>query len=355
MCSQVDNPVEKEYANRFAKEKSRVESKNARENILQFWRDNKDICDEAYNYYAEYENNKAKYVKEPIRLEKEKFQKHLKSRKILILTANSIERGVFIRWLSEKNGSPLETYMVGVYSYNIYNVICEDAAEIKEISIIHVSPGKTGEGEARRVINSTCKLFHPDYIIALGICYGFNKDRHAIGYVFLSERVTVFRVNYRDSEDNLGLEVETLIEKQPAHNLVQSIKGRLMYTMVQNFLSDKMRPIYSLTEFGRFLSIDSLISNTKVKQALYEQHSKTRPEPICGEMEGPGILQSDIVQEDNFSNWIIVKSMCDWGEMKNDLDPDKRISNQIKDSLQAFAMTNTCSVFEKILDDLSEV
>lgn len=356
MCSQIDSPVEEKYAGGLATEKAESKSESALDNILHFYQDNKPICDKAYQYYTEYENNKAEYVSEPIRLSMGEFLKRLKSRKILVLTANPIERGVLIRWLSEKNSLPLETYMVGNYSYNVYNAACKDTTETEEVSIIHVNPGITGEEYTRRVINSTHKIFQPDCIVALGICYGFDKNRYSIGYVFLSESLTVFRINFRDAEDEtIRLEAETEFEKQPAHHLIQSIRERIMYIMARNFLSDERQPLYAPMKLGRFLSINSLMSNKMAKQALVEQYGMIRPKPLAGEMEGPGILKSDIVQEHGFSNWLIVKSVCDWGEMKNNLDSDEHKSEQIKDSLQAFAMTNACSVFDKILADLCEV
>jgi len=348
----MDSLVEKEYADGLAKEKAKSKSETARDNILRFYKKNKRICDKAYKYYAKYNGDKTKHVNEPIHLTAEKFVKQLKLKKILILTANSIERGIFIRWLSEKKGSPLETYMVGNYAYNVYNV----TDEAKEFSIIHVDPGKTGEDYTRRAINNTCKIFQPDYIVALGICYGFYNNEYSIGHVFLSDSLTVFRFNFRDAEDKtIRLETETEFEKQPAHNLLQPIRQRLMYTMTRNILSDDKQPLYVQTKFGKFLSTNSLMSNKTAKQALMEQYGKTKPKPLGGEMEGPGILKSDIVQEKGFLNWLIVKGICDWGEMKNDLDPDEHKSELIKDSLQAYAMTNTCGVFDKILADLCEV
>ncbi len=352
MCNQMDRLVEKKYADGLAKEKEKSKSETARDNILKFYKKNKKICDKAYKYYAKYNDDKTKHVNEPIHLTAEEFLKQLNGKKILILTANSIERGVFIRWLSEKKGSPLETYMVGNYAYNVYNVT--DAA--KEFSIIHVDPGRTGEDCTRRAINNTCKIFQPDCIVALGICYGFYNIEYSIGHVFLSDSLTVFRFNFRDSEDEtIALETETEFEKQPAHNLLQPISQRLMYTMSRNILSDEKQPLYVKTKFGKFLSTNSLMSNQNAKQVLMEHYGKTKPKPLGGEMEGPGILKSDIVQEKGFLNWLIVKSICDWGEMKNDLDPDKHKNELIKDSLQAYAMTNTCSVFDKILADLCEV
>lgn len=355
-CSHADYSVEKEYADGLAKNTAAQKSQNAKDNILKFYSGNKVICDKAYQYYKEYETNISKFVKEPIHLTADEFLQRLKDKKMLVLTANPIELGVLVRWLSEKNGSPLETYMVGGYAYNIYNGVNNNSTAPKEYSIIHVNPGMTGDDSTRRVINSTCKMFQPESIVSLGICYGFDYEKYCIGHVFLSESLTVFRVNFRDSEgDTIKLEPETEFDKQPAYKLVRSIRERIMYIMAQNFLSDDEEPVYAKMRLGKFLSTNSLMSNKNAKRTLVEQYCITKPVPLGGEMEGPGILKSDIVQEKDYSNWLVVKSICDWGEAKNELDPDKEKSEQIKDSLQAFAMTNTCSVFDKILSELCEV
>lgn len=356
MCCLTDNPMEKEYANGLAQNAAANKSKSAHENILNFYQDNKEICEKAYQYYNEYEENKIKYVNEPIHSTPNEFKQQLKSKKILVLTANPIERGVLLHWLSEKQSAPLKTFLVGRYSYNIYDAETKNTTKPKEFSIIHVSPGITGEDSTRRVINRTCEIFRPDCIISLGICYGFNHNKYSIGYVFLSENLTVFRINFRDGEGkSISFETETEFEKQPSYNLVQSIRERIMYIMAQNFLSDANKPLYAQMKLGKFLSINSLMSNKDVKTALLEQFGKTTPEPLGGEMEGPGILKSDIVQEEGYSNWLVVKSICDWGEAKNSLDQDENKNDQIKDSLQAFSMANACSVFDKILTDLCEV
>lgn len=354
----TDNRLEQEYANGLARNMAGQKTESAIDNILTFYKENEGICTKAYQYYKGYEENKAKYVKEPIRLTQEEFIKHLEGKKILVLTANPIERGVFLRWLAEKGGSPtpLETFLVGRYSYNVYKNVTSNTTRPKVFSIIHVNPGKTGEDPTRRAINQTCKVFQPDCIISLGICYGFNHNKFSIGYVFLSENLSVFRVNYRDENGgSLRLELETEFEKQPSYNLIQSINERIMYIMAQNFLSDANQPIYAQMKSGKFLSIDSLMSSKEIKMALLEQFGQIKPVPLGGEMEGQGILKSDVVQECDYSNWLVVKSICDWGEAKNSLDEDAEKSERIKDSLQAFSMANACSVFDKILVELCEV
>lgn len=356
VCKQINYPIEKEYAAGLKKEESESKSKTALDNILQFYKENKAICDKAYQYYTKYNDDKSKYVNEPTRLTATAFQERIKGQKILILTANPIERGVLIHWLSEKSGAPLDSYIVNNYSYNVCDIVIQTTGKTEKFHIIHLDPGRTGEEFTRSAVNSACKLFQPNYIVALGVCYGFYSKKYTIGNVFISDSVSVFRINFKDTEDGtIGIEPECEFEKQPTHNLVQCINSRIMYTMIPNILSKKEKPVYAQPKLGKLLSINSLVSNATAKQALIKQYETIRPKPLGGEMEGAGILKSDIVQEDDFLNWLIVKSICDWGEMKNRLSSDTEENERIKDTIQAFAMTNTCSVFNTILVDLCEV
>lgn len=344
MFTKSEGSIEIKYQEGLRQVNENARSDEAKEDIMNFYNEHQDICDRALKYYQEYEEYKSNYVKEPKRITSDEFCKVIKSKTILLLTANPIERGVLLRWLSEKHGAPLDTYMVKSFSYNLLHIN-------DKISIIHTSPGMTGDEYTRKLINKTCELFTPNCICSIGICYGFNRKKHSIGSVFLSESVTSLRMNFRDSStsEDVSFEAEIEIEDHPSYSLIQSIKSRLMYTMSYSILSDVESPTIVNPVAGKFLSLNSLVSHAIVKKALMDQYGKTKPKPLGGEMEGSGILKADIVQDNEYNRWLIIKSICDWGEMKNE------ISESIKDSLQAFAMSNSCGVFEKIINDLCEV
>lgn len=270
----------------------------------------------------------------------------LKEVKILAVTANPIERAVFLRWLSERNGKPL-------YTYRIKKLVCNICHIDENKTIIHVSTGKTGEEYTRKAINRACRVFNPDYICLVGICYGLNMAKYSIGSVFVSETLKTFRLNFRDEleSDEVTFEAEDEYSEHPSDEFVQIIRDRIMYTQMYSILSQDKVPVSVNTKLGRFLSCNSLMSSRKVKHAVLEQYSNKGSEPLGGEMEGAGILKSYVVDEEKFKNWLIIKSVCDWGEKKNALDPDPAISEYIKDSLQAYAMTNTCGVFETLIED----
>lgn len=324
----MNNFSEEVYRSGLDEEKEKSKSDGATENVVNFYCTHKKICDEAYEFFKGYDENINKYVISQQKITPESFSSLLKEVKILAITANPIERAVFLRWLSEKNGEPLDTYRIGKFVCNICHI--DDNK-----TIIHVSTGKTGEEYTRKAINRACKVFNPDYICLVGICYGLNMTKYPIGSVFISESLKTFRLNFRDEleSDEVTFEAEDEYSEHPSEEFIQVIRDRIMYTQMYSILSKEQSPESANTKLGRFLSCNSLMSNRKVKHAVLEQYSNKGSEPIGGEMEGAGILKSYIVEEKKFKNWLIIKSVCDWGEKKNALNPDPAISEYIKDSM----------------------
>ena len=290
---------------------------------------------------------------EPQRLPINELQFQMKKPCVLVLTANPIERGIFLRWMAEHNYGPVLTYMIEGYAFNVQRI----AVNGIDVSIVHADPGKTGEELTRQIINTACSVIQPTCICEVGICYGFNRRRNTVGTVFLSESITVFRINFRDSDKNsiVTLEPEMETEKQPADNFVQALRGRLLYTMIPSLISREDRPFFAKAEIGKLISVNSLISNKQVKEVLLGCYENSRTKPLGGEMEGAGLLKSEIVQGKGFDRWLIIKSICDWGEVKNNLEKDKEKNELIKNSIQALAMCNSVGVFEKLLPELCEV
>ena len=203
------------------------------DNVVAFYKENKEICDAALEYYYGYEENLDQYVSPPqYILSTDEFLSKIGNEAILVMTANPIERGVLLRCLSEKVGQPLDTYQVNDLTCNICNLN-------DRITIIHVNPGKTGEEYTRRAINRITNVFIPDFICLAGICYGMNMNKNTIGDVFISDRVKTFRLNFRDSldSDEIRFEVEEEYDAKPSGVIVQRIRDNLMYTRYYNILT----------------------------------------------------------------------------------------------------------------------
>ncbi len=332
---------------------SKRKDKNALNNIISFYRKNKAICQRAYNYNEEIEKNIKRFLTSPIHIKKKEVAKLIPDIVILVLTVNPIETNVFLHWLydKQKTPSPLKHYTVEDSDFEM--TIYHDPENEQKI-IIHVSPFKTGENETRKILNRIRKIFKPTYLFMLGICYGLDFSKHSIGSVFISDTVQTFRINLRDDDSNSD-ETEFQAERedtgQPDEKLIRKIRQFISYGQYQSIVSDDTLSWEGTSIMGMFLSCNSLISSHKVKQAIMTQWN-SQPKPLGGEMEAGGVLKSYIVEEKHFSKWIIIKSICDWGEKKNLLSQNLNENKKIKDSLQAFAMSNTCGAFDSLLNIL---
>ncbi len=343
-----------EFENGVKQEQERVASQNAVDNIIDFYNKHQKICDDSYEYYKIFEEKMNSFVSTPQRVTKKLFVDEMRKNKlkILVITANPIEKGVFLRWLQGKAeneygpGFILDSYLVGKTAL----VVCNISGK----TIVHIQTKDTGEEYTRVAINEATKLFKPSYIVMLGICYGLEMDRYQIGSVFVSESITTFRLNFRDDEksDETIYQAQNEYIKAPDEDLVDTIRSKLSLTQIHSVLSETAKPTIAKTAVGKILSSNSLMSSKKVKNAVMEQYAQNKPHPLGGEMEGAGILKSSLVQERKFRKWMIIKSICDWGEKKNKLSEDKEKNEKMKDSIQAFAMTNTCGTFEAILNEL---
>ena len=317
--------------------------KNAVDNIKDFISNNDDICSRALNYYYDYNDNYEKYLDKPVRISAEQLKQYVNYSSVLVLTANPIENGVFLHWLYDKTRAPLITLQINGLYYHVCNT--------NSISIVHVHTNKTGEEFTRRTLNRVRRVFRPDYIFMLGICYGFtDMRRYPIGSVFASDSIRSYRLNFREKygSDEVIFQAEEEYNKSPSEDLIQLIQGCLNHKQTRNILPNLPSVHIARTEVGKFLSSNCLMDSRKVKKAVLDQFG-TMTKPLGGEMEGAGILKSYLVEEDGFVDWMVIKSICDWGEKKNSIVSDPIESERIKNSLQAFAMTNTCGAFENIL------
>lgn len=334
---------EKVFKFLLQRQKDDKESKNAAENIKSFIKKNDSICNMAREYYYDYKENYERFHELQQSDSEEQLQQYLNNTTVLVLTANPIENGVFIHWLYDKSGSPVVTFQINSIYYHICNIL--------NTTIVHVHTYKTGEEPTRQTLNHVRRVFRPDYVFMLGICYGLSDmRRYPIGSVFASESIKSYRLNFREDfdSDDVRFQAEEEYSEKPNRSLIDLVRGCWMHRQTYSILPDLPCIQIARTEVGMFLSSNCLMDSRKVKNAVLQQVG-TMTKPLGGEMEAAGILKSYLVEEDGFVNWMIIKSICDWGEKKNSVEKDPKKSEEIKDSLQAFAMSNTCGAFENIL------
>lgn len=337
----------KEYAAGLAMRRKRDVGEEARINVIDFFNNHEKFCVAAYSYYLEYKSNVNRFVEIPRNSSKSEIYNRVNN-VILLITANHIERGIFLRRLSDFYGDKLPTYSIGAYSYQIINK--------DNYTIVHLHTGRTGDEFTRRAINAAHKVFKKKIkcIILLGICYGIDFSEQCLGEVVISNAVSGYRINFRDEENDLKFEPELEFEEKPSKDWITKIESIISYFHFSHDIFSKPdgEEIISFNAYtGKILSSNSLLSSRDVKEAVVNYVGHVKPKAYGGEMEACGIFKTNIFEtSQGFKNWIIIKAICDWGESKNALDSDKARGKMIKDSVQAFAMTNACVTFFKLLE-----
>lgn len=325
----------KDYEKELQKHEQIKESNSAAENVIKFYSMNKSFCDKAYNYYKEYKNFKNLFL-DSQNISVQSFIKNLGANPILIVTSNPIEEAILLHSLFDYTKKRLKCFFIEDYVYGI--------AKIKKYTIVHIHTKSTGEESARVAINAATKIFSPIYVFLLGICYGFDHESHVLGTVVISNKVLGLHVDFRD----YSYEFIEEFNKQPDLRLIDKLENRLNYFQPENKLLNDSVNMTAKT--GIIISINSLVSNKKFKNSLFNAY-KIKPRPLGGEMEVKGLFKTDWFENQGQKKWLVIKSICDWGESKNLPNLKKEEKEKIKDSLQALAMSYTWTIFEMIIEN----
>lgn len=324
--------------------KSQKKENSASENVKIFYRENEPYITSCYNYYLQYQSEKVNYVKDVQYEEIDAFKKELWGKIILVLTANPIEEGILLHSLVDTGKEKVSFYLLNDYAYHV--------CHLNEHTIVHMHASKTGEEFTRRSINAAGNIFEPDAIVLLGICYGIDFQNYKLGHVLISSGLKTYRLNFRDLDENdeTIFEAEEEDYKSPSNHLVSTVSHIFSYRQVYSSIPETNGSKVSVAwKIGTVLSSNSLMSSKRVKEAVIKAFGIARPKPLGGEMEGGGLLKTKIVEEQDLDRWLVVKGICDWGEKKNLLDGDPKVSEHMKDAIQAMSMVHAWSVFYEML------
>lgn len=317
---------------------SEKRSKVAVESMLSFYCSNQKYCRELYQNYINHRNKK--YSGFPPTTSKTQFQRTIGNEAILVCTATEIEKYVFISQMSQV--AKMSSFLVQSVVYNVF--------VYKETHIIvHTHQMKIGANFAQETIERALSVFRPKVIVLLGVCYGIDAKTQKVAEVCISDRVDCYRLDIRDAKIEPQFEALHI----PNERLIDTLRAAVAWYSPH---AEGRSPdsVGTATNLGRFISANSKISNHDVKAHIIQACGQ--PMPIAGEMEAYGALAANriIPPQPNrkylVRNWLVIKSICDWGEMKNELSEDKNENEEIKDSIQLVAMMNSWSIFRFLLE-----
>lgn len=261
--------------------------------------------------------------------------KELKDCKVLIVTANEIERDILHYKIAGECKEPKITRIIyGNVAYFIFRW--------GKYKVAHVHQHQMGSNRdlgMRRTLEEVLTVFRPNVIFSMGVAFGIDPTTQNIGDVLVSHKVFPYSEN--KVRDDLIL------------------PDRSQDKVIDNWLDVRFVNTTGFLEgvtYGSILSGGSVLSSDEDKARICRAYSK-QDFVVGGEMEGSALFQLCASYDIPCA---VIKGICDWGSCKNGIycdiweseKEDKRPSSKealekeahLKKCAQAFAMSQ---VYEK--------
>ena len=264
---------------------------------------------------------------------------------VVVLTANKYEKNILHHNIcyTKNHGEKIKRMSITLYpecelKISTYGYLFK----WNNYTILHIEAQTTGSytigGSAditRFVINNP--LISPRVIVSLGICFGTDEQKHNLGDTIISEKVYPCFIGAKINESGLSVKDDNMFSINP--KLRMSIRSACDKNI---FNKDTEGKVY----LGNYITGEAVVSSIEVRNLFA---NTTTQEIVAGEMEGYGLFK-ECSTIPNSVPCLIVKSICDWGAMKN-FDPkpilDKmptiretlaeETSETIKSKVQAYA------------------
>ena len=157
------------------------------------------------------------------------------------------------------------------------------------------STGSSGAGGATLTVSDAIRELRPTAVYLVGIAFGVDPERQAIGDVFVSERVLAYELQRIGTGDEGEEEIRMRGERIGA-------SPRLLSLLRSAALESTQR-----TQFGLLLSGEKLVDRIDFRKDLQERE----PDAIGGEMEATGVSAA---AERQRTEWVVVKGCCDFAD-----------------------------------------
>ncbi len=312
------------------------------------------------------------------------FDSKFKNVSIVVLTANQFECDMLNYLASKHENSHLvkRKQALQIMGNNFHYAPRAYVFSINNYCILHLKAYDTGSytpggsADLARYISEN-KLLKPSCIVSFGICYGRNPDEQKIGDVIIPEKLYPWSIGLKVTDNDIYV-------KHDNFNLLLSEKfsSDPLYSEIENYCSntktikkeviinnqDKITK-YDLgvqLTYGNISTGEAVISSKIAKEEIPKINGNEKE--IGGEMEGYGLAKECIYQSS--IPCLIVKAICDWGEIKNIeeglaeyvdsntgsmifTDNVKKYTNKnncLKDKLQVYAALCAGFVFFDILE-----
>ena len=239
----------------------------------------------------EWSDNPIKYEKEVV-----PFTDDLtKNIKFLLMPATPVEEKQVLLYLEPKDESSDKYIKTSIDDITLYI----GKYGKKPVIVVMTAPDKDKQGPIHATFVATTiltKIKSIEYVVAVGVCFGINKEKQQLGDVVISSIICDF-TSKREG---------TTVHPRGAQNAVEDkilniFRPSYDFEMPHN----NNKPIT-----GPIISQPDLIDNAAVKARLV----KKREDAIGGEMEGAAIMAVTKRKREPQATCIVIKGIGDWAD-----------------------------------------
>lgn len=159
------------------------------------------------------------------------------------------------------------------------------------------SAGSGGRDGSHAAASRAIRNFSPVAVVMLGIAFGTNPKKTAIGDVLVSDHVVPYEPQRKGAQGDISRGVPA----KSGQTLLSRFKSAIGWRFV------KPDGVVSKYHIGPLLSGEKLVDNVSFRDELQE----IAPEALGGEMEAWGLFSA---AENEGVEWIVVKGICDWAD-----------------------------------------
>lgn len=272
-----------------------------------------------------------------------------------VLTANKYEKNILhAHWCQSHKAKiqriPIKLFPQREFSQETYAYFFKWHG----YCILHIEAQATGSytvggiADIIRYIGDNPYLY-PTTIISLGICFGIDENRQVLGDTYISNKIYPYFMGAKWDEKGYFVSDNHMFRLNS--NLYGRIKSEILDTNVLKTLDFN-------TDFGNYITGEAVISNKDVRDIFV---GITTQDVSAGDMESYGLFK-ECCGRNVIIPCLTVKSICDWGVLKNFLKLEiiqelakteigicQAELKKVKDSLQAFASFHAYSVLDLLL------
>jgi nucleoside phosphorylase len=219
-------------------------------------------------------------------------------KKILIVTATLTELRILLKVTDDK-GIERSRFTSGKHTYFVLSQLGKN-----DVYIFRTEMGSVGSTGSILSINDAISTINPDYVIMAGIAFGLKKSKQNLGDILVSRQLW-------SSEQAKITDVGRISRGDKI-----TASGLLLDRFSTSSLDWKKTKV----DFGLIVSGEKLVNSKQLIKELLE----SEPEAIGGEMEGTGLMS---VCQSVQKEWILIKSICDWGYKKSSQYQETAASN----------------------------